>query len=135
MKSFNLIVVACLLTITTVSAQICADLQIAAFRYTGAVQTFTVPSCVTELVVDAAGARGGDATDATNRFAPGPPGFGARVQENSLRVSPGQQLFIYVGGAGVDESGSGRVGGFNGGGKSSTYVGTGGGGASDGITD
>lgn len=92
------------------------------FNYTGAVQTFTVPTCVTSITVDCKGAQGG----ATG-------GNGGRVT-CVLPVTPGDILYIYVGGQGggyISQS----PGGFNGGGNAGIcnvqYFGAGGGGASD----
>jgi RHS repeat-associated protein len=68
--------------------------------YTGAVQSWTVPSGVTSIEVTVDGASGA-----------GPyGGFGAQVQA-TMPVTPGEILDVYVGGAG-----SGSTGGFNGGG-------------------
>ena len=86
------------------------------FDYTGAVQTFVVPSGVHEITVDCVGGAGGTG-----------PGYsaalGGRVQ-CILKVNPGQTLYIYCGA-------SGDKGGFNGGGTSGDGVTYGGGGASD----
>jgi hypothetical protein len=93
------------------------------FPYTGAVQSFTVPSCVSSITVDAKGAQGGGTSG----------GLGGRVQ-CVYTVTPGSVLSIYVGGQGAG-LGSNAAGGFNGGGNSGTsggtYNGSGGGGASD----
>ncbi len=83
------------------------------FSYTGAVQSFTVPAGVSSIQVVADGGNG--------RAVEGTDALGARVTA-TLTVTPGQQLAIYVGGAGAE-----GAGGFNGGG-----VGAGGGG---GATD
>ena len=94
------------------------------FNYTGAVQTFVVPTGVTSLSVDAYGAKGqGDNGGSANEG-----GNGGRVQA-TLTVTPGQSLSIYVG----DRTG------FNGGGAGGSfiipgvinYVGGNGGGATD----
>jgi alpha-tubulin suppressor-like RCC1 family protein len=87
------------------------------FDYTGSVQTWVVPADVTLIQVDVKGAQGGSGG--------GVGGLGARVQ-TTLSVTPGNTLYIYVGGAG------GSYGGYNGGGNGG--VGGGGprgGGASD----
>ncbi|NTW31288.1 MAG: hypothetical protein HGB12_01410 [Bacteroidetes bacterium] len=85
------------------------------FNYTGAQQTFTVPSCVTSITIDASGASG----NSTNTGAYG--GKGARVQ-TTLSVTSGSTLYIYVGGSGVTHSGynGGNDGGngYSGGGAS-----------------
>lgn len=92
------------------------------FSYTGSVQTFTVPSCVSSITIDCKGAQGG-----------GTGGLGGRVQ-CTLPVNPGDVLNVYVGGQGGPQQSS-SPGGFNGGGSSgpmtTVYPGAGGGGASD----
>jgi len=93
------------------------------FNYTGAVQTWIVPPCVYNINTVVAGAKGGG----TNG------GNGARITAN-IAVTPGQTLYIYCGGMGIQGANSG---GWNGGGTghnstgSSTYRSWGGGGASD----
>jgi hypothetical protein len=98
------------------------------FLPTGGEQTFTVPSGVTSVHVIAVGGRGG-----TGSGAPAGGGFGA-VAIADLAVTPGQVLYVNVGGNGEDAIGSsGGAGGFNGGGSGGP-IGTrggGGGGASD----
>lgn len=86
------------------------------FAYTGSATNFTVPACVTSLHIEAWGAQGGT-TGGQGGYA-----------EGDLVVSPGQLVYVYVGGQGANSS----AGGFNGGGNSlgSTYGGSGGG-ASD----
>ncbi len=94
------------------------------FAYTGAEQTFTVPGGVSSVSVTATGAAGGGPSSGTSLTA----GRGA-VVTGSVAVTPGQVLFVEVGGTGGIPSG-----GFNGGGdgatRNSLSVG-GGGGASD----
>ena len=68
------------------------------FSYTGAVQSFTVPSGVTSILVIAEGAAGGSAMNFIN----GAPG-GTVV--GNLTVTPGQILNIIVGGVGGTQSG------------------------------
>ncbi len=85
------------------------------FNFTGALQTFTVPTGITSLTIDAYGAQGG------NNLSAG--GLGGRAQ-GTLTVTPGQVINIYVGGQN----------GYNGGGAPGTggaYPGAFGGGASD----
>jgi hypothetical protein len=65
------------------------------FSYTGAEQTLVVPAGVTSIDVDVQGAAGG-----TN---------GGRAQ-GALATTPGETLYIYVGGAATTQ-----IGGFNGG--------------------
>lgn len=90
------------------------------FNYTGGVQTYTVPSCVSSLQITAKGGEGGGATGANGSTVSG-----------TLAVVPGQVLEIRVGG-----QGSCPTGGYNGGGQGSAANGTsaascGGGGATD----
>jgi hypothetical protein len=96
------------------------------FNFTGSVQTFTVPPCVTSITVDLAGAKGGDHT---GDWGSSVGGKGGRVT-GTISVKPGDILYIYVGGAGGGITKN--VGGFNGGGDGGdiTYC-SGGGGASD----
>jgi hypothetical protein len=98
--------------------------QTVTFNYTGALQTWVVPQCVTSINVIAAGAKGGGSVG----------GNGARIT-GTLTVTPGQTLNIYVGGMGTCGNNSG---GWNGGGTgyasspaNVTYNSCGGGGASD----
>jgi hypothetical protein len=98
------------------------------FNTTGGEQTFAVPDGVTSLDVVAVGGRGGNGQ--------GVGGFGA-VATAGLAVTPGQIIFIEVGGNGaLGGSGgeTGGLGGFNGGGdgqNTNGNGGAGGGGASD----
>ena len=98
------------------------------FHYTGKGQQFRVPDGVHKITVEAWGAAGG-ASDI-------PGGNGGRVSA-TIPVTPGEKLFVFVGG-----TASGARGGFDGGadgGTSSNYpkgcqndcAGGGGGGASD----
>jgi hypothetical protein len=103
--------------------------------FTGADQTYTVPAGVHAVHVVAVGAKGGRGSDGNGRSG-GAAGFGARV-EADLRVTPGEVLFVEVGGNGTDGGvlpGTGQ-GGFNGGGSSNlgtaNHSGGGGGGATD----
>ena len=77
------------------------------FSYTGAEQTFTVPSGVNSITVDVKGAAGGYNSSSEPK--------GGRVQA-TLPVTAGATLYIYVGGKGGASSG-----GFNGGGSSGSY--------------
>lgn len=102
-----------------------AQLTTLTYNYTGAVQTFVVPSCETFVTVDVQGASGGNLGTAIG-------GKGGRVQA-TIPVSPGDVLSIYVGQAGRTDTNA--FGGFNGGGAVFSYAhcdsaGTGGG-ASD----
>jgi hypothetical protein len=94
------------------------------FIYTGGEQTFTVPGGVTSIQVVAIGGRGGEA-------AAGVLGGTAGRVSGDLSVTPGQTLYVEVGGIGQDVTGSTvGAGGFNGGGSGGAG-GAGGGGASD----
>jgi hypothetical protein len=94
------------------------------FSVTGAVQTFTVPSCVNAISVVLHGAQGGDSSNY------GSGGLGGRVTAE-IAVYPGQTLYVYVGSKPTEE-GQNAAGGYNGGGTAAVapLVG-GGGGASD----
>jgi hypothetical protein len=104
------------------------------FTYTGTEQHYTVPSGVTVLHVVAAGASGGTGVDPFGAFN-STGGLGATVQAN-IRVTPGETLYVEVGGSGgngTDGTPGGGLPGFNGGGASGQLGndGAGGGGASD----
>ncbi|HEY6162359.1 MAG TPA: glycine-rich protein, partial [Bacteroidia bacterium] len=96
------------------------------FNYTGSVQTFTVPACVTSVTIDARGASG-----AANGPTAG--GMGGRVQ-GTLSVNPGDVIYIYVGQTGINSLNA-PTGVYNGGGGVYSYASCGtagtGGGASD----
>jgi len=79
-----------------------------AFNYTGAVQTFTVPPCVTTVTIEAKGAQGGAVTGQ----APFPQGGLGATMQGDFAVNPGDVLTIIVGGRGnSDPSSSGGGGG------------------------
>jgi len=92
------------------------------FSFTGGMQTFTVPACVTSVTVDLYGAQGGNDNGVQG-------GLGGRAQ-GQLNVVPGEVLNIYVGGQGTSTT-SATQGGYNGGGgvNASGTAGTGGGGS------
>lgn len=110
------------------------------FEHTGDVQSFVVPPGVTQVEIEACGARGGSG----GGDVPGSGGRGARVTA-TLSVTPGETLSILAGGSGEDGEGlkdDGAIGGaegFNGGGQGGSVdggnddaiSGAGGGGASD----
>jgi hypothetical protein len=85
------------------------------FYYTGAEQSFKVPSGVRSINVVADGAAG-----ASKKY-----GRGGRTQA-AIPVTPRETLYVFVGGQGSTQSG-----GFNGGGGVPSSGGYGGGGASD----
>ena len=101
---------------------------VSTFAYTGAVQTYLVPGGVFSLSIDMKGAAGGTSQCSAV------PGYGGRVQ-CTLATTPGQTLYIYVGGQGTNSANTccsyvHYNGGFNGGGYGVDY-GSGGGGATD----
>ena len=101
----------------------------ATFTATGAEQAYVVPAGVTAVHVEAIGAPGGDGLPANS----GTPGEGGRggVVRADVPVSPGQVLYVAVGGPGASGGVLGpNPGGWNGGGASSNAGGAGGG-ASD----
>jgi hypothetical protein len=106
------------------------------FDSTGAEQMFTVPAGVTSLNVVAIGAKGGNGAPSDTPSGAG--GLGGRAT-GEIPVTPGQILFIEVGGNGTTPTaGAAGVAGFNGGGAGGAsgdatngHGGGGGGGASD----
>jgi hypothetical protein len=99
--------------------------QLQTFTFTGAEQQFIVPAGVTCLTIQAFGAQGSDVAAGG--------GEGGSIQA-TISVTPGETLFVYVGGQGQDgQNDTGGAGGFNGGGRGGdgTLEGNGGGGASD----
>jgi hypothetical protein len=99
------------------------------FNNTDAYQSYTVPSGVTDILFDLLGASGGNGSGNYNVYG----GAGARVK-GSLSVTPGDILYIFVGGVGQN-SGTGGSGGFNGGGSGFGTFGGNGGGGGGGATD
>lgn len=108
----------CLVAGTSAWAAAPAQATTTIFEFTGVEQTFRVPGGVTSIHVVAIGGKGGAATDASG-------GVAAEVV-GDVSVTPGQTLYVEVGGNGKNV-GEGGGGGFNGG---ATGAG-GGGGASD----
>jgi hypothetical protein len=106
------------------------------FGSTGEEDTFVVPAGVSSVHVFAVGAPGaaGDFYP-INGASPAPGGAGARVSGDLTGLTPGDTLYVNVGGAptgGADcAAGINCNGGFNGGGNSVVLTGGGGGGASD----
>jgi hypothetical protein len=93
--------------------------------YTGAMQTYTVPCGVTSVTISCYGAQGGSGATGGNGAQGGQGGLGG-FSTGALAVTPGQSLFVFVGGAGQT-----AIGGFNGGGSAGSQNAGGGGGASD----
>jgi hypothetical protein len=90
------------------------------FNYTGDEQSFVVPSGVHHLQIRLSGGDGGEGSSV---------GGTAAEVVGGVAVSPGETLYVEVGGEGQD-SGEGGAGGFNGGAAGGGGAG-GGGGASD----
>jgi hypothetical protein len=102
--------------------------QTTVFQYTGWEQPYTVPEGVTQIRIEAAGAKGGDAS--ASALSNGRGGKGAIVMVTAYRVIAGASYKILVGGQG--QSGAYPAGGWPGGGnggRSNTgvMVGSGGG--------
>ena len=112
------------------SANVINAQTVVTHTFTGAVQTFTVPPCVTQLSVDLRGAKGGTGYQVYSQG-----GNGGRVVA-VIPVTGGQVLQIRVGGVGANAStNSGGAGGYNGGGLGATYSGLYGGGGGGGASD
>lgn len=106
------------------------------FQYTAAEQSYTVPAGVTSVRVSATGAPGGAGAPEPNATAVAG-GLGAQAT-GDLAVTPGEVLYVEVGGPGTDGNASGGgLPGWNGGGLGGRSFGGdgsfggGGGGASD----
>jgi hypothetical protein len=76
------------------------------FNFTGGQQSWTVPAGVFSILVDMEGAEGSRTTNYGNRG-----GFGGKVVAN-VAVTPGQTIFVFVGGWPGDNN---TNGGYNGG--------------------
>lgn len=113
--------VSCLLLASILCGPSSAQATTKTFDFTGGEQTFVVPAGVAQLHVILIGGSGGDGV-----FAAG--GAAAEVTTD-FKVTPGETLYIEVGGTGED-GGEGGEGGFNGGAAGGGGAG-GGGGASD----
>jgi hypothetical protein len=94
-------------------------------NYTGAMQTFVVPACIYSIHADMSGAEGGG-----NASVSAEGGKGGRL-ETDIPVTPGQTLYIFVGGMGDATGTPGYNGGGSGFGGSVSNPGSGGGGATD----
>jgi hypothetical protein len=94
------------------------------FKYTGSVQTFTVPAGVTRLLITAMGASGGYYMGGNfPEFYGQGAGQGGCIS-STVTVTPGQVLNVRVGGEGDGFNG---LGGYNGGGDGCSSFGEGGG--------
>lgn len=90
------------------------------FNFTGSEQIYIVPNGVTSITVEAYGAQG---ADGSNGLAAG--GLGGYTS-GTLSVTPGQTIYIYVGGQGNTFNGGalgGSAGSGNGGGASDIRIG------------
>ena len=97
--------------------------------FTGAEQNYTVPCGVTNLTIDAFGAKGANGTSGANNSTGGIGGLGGHSQ-GVLTVTPGQAFSVFVGGQ-ANGSLGGYNGGATGGGSGTTLTGGGGGGSTD----
>jgi hypothetical protein len=89
------------------------------FNYTGAIQSFTVPACVSSVSIDCRGAQGGDNIDLIPQQLGGK---GARMV-GTFNVSGGTVLQIIVGQKGINAtSGNSANGGGGGGGGSFVWT-------------
>ena len=82
--------------LTMVLALIYGTASAAMFTYTGAQQTYVVPPGVHELMVWMAGAQGNGPVRASDSRTTG--GAGGEITAYSLRVTPGETIYVYVGG-------------------------------------
>lgn len=96
------------------------------FDFTGAVQSFEVPEGVTSINIRTWGAQGANSNSCVDGEDFQIDGGLGGYSEGDLLVSPGDLLYVYVGGQGS----IGGQGGWNGGGSGGNFGG-GGGGASD----
>jgi hypothetical protein len=85
----------------TISARSKITLQTRIFTYTGTFQPFTVPATISPATVTVYmwGAGGGGGYVSNPNFTPGAGGAGAMIQ-GTFSVTPGQTLYIIVGGGG-----------------------------------
>ncbi|MCU0233934.1 MAG: glycine rich domain-containing protein [Thermoanaerobaculales bacterium] len=99
------------------------------FDYTGGAQTWVVPAGVTQVSLQAWGAQGGASYYLGINGFQDDGGLGGYTS-GELAVTPGDTLYIFVGGQPTPLNSTPISGGFNGGGDGGQYGG-GGGGASD----
>jgi hypothetical protein len=108
----------------------CCSSGSAVLNYTGGMQTWQVPACVTTITYNVVGAKGGYGYPAYSRG-----GFGGQIT-GTLSVTPNETLYIFVGGQGGDAgSCNGGTGGYNGGAQGAVYCGSYGGGGGGGASD
>jgi hypothetical protein len=113
------------MSLSSASGATSSALTTKTFLFTNGEQIFKVPDGVTAITVTAVGGKGANGGGGGNAAG----GFGASATA-AFNVTPGQILFVNVGG-----NGSGSTAGFNGGGSGgnngSAFVGGGGGGGTD----
>jgi Glycine rich protein/Abnormal spindle-like microcephaly-assoc'd, ASPM-SPD-2-Hydin/Protein of unknown function (DUF1573) len=114
----TVLLLACVLAAVAISPA-SASAASQSFGYTGSVQTYTVPAGVNSLQVSATGGSGTGYYHADG-------GAGGTVN-STIPATPGQTLYIYVGGNGGTPNGYSAGGGYNGGGASGPFAGSGGG--------
>lgn len=105
--------------------------QITTYEYTGGMQTFIVPASATSISCELIAAGAGGSSPCCAHI----PGNGSKIT-TTMAVTPGETLYIFVGGSGTNGTpGIPGVGGYNGGGNGAVafgiYAGGGAGGASD----
>ncbi|MCC6599568.1 MAG: hypothetical protein IT223_02725 [Crocinitomicaceae bacterium] len=87
------------------------------FSYTGSITSFTVPSCVSSVTIEAWGAEGGRGKESgTSSYSSGTPGKGARMK-GTVTVTPGETLKVLVGQKGGEKLDQLQLGGGGGGGS------------------
>ncbi|HEU4718753.1 MAG TPA: T9SS type A sorting domain-containing protein [Bacteroidia bacterium] len=96
-----------LLAFSGLAMAACVNAQVTTvtYNYTGTIDMFTVPSCVTSITIEARGAQGGQNTSSTTTS-----GLGATMI-GTFSVTPGDQLKILVGQQPSAGSGNGGGGG------------------------
>ncbi len=104
----------------------CNNETVIDFNYTGSVQSFTVPNCVSQVTITCFGASGAMGVNGTSGNAGGSAGLGSIVKGVYSVTAANSVLNLFVGG-----TATANVGGFNGGGSNGVGNGAGGGGASD----
>jgi len=120
-KGVKQLMVVCLFLCTGMMQQSWGQSVTQPFTYTGANQTFTVPTGVTSITISMWGAGG-----AGSGSSAGSGGSGAYVS-GTMSVTPGQQLLLVVGGGGSYSASTTAAYGGGGVGGANTYGGGGGG--------
>src|SRR5262245_28563729 len=104
MRRRGLALTICAAAVLTLAVPSAHAIQKRSFFYTGAEQMFTIPDGVHRLKMAAAGGRGGDTEDSS--------GGDAAVVISGAILTPGQTLYIEVGGNGASQP-QGGAGGWN----------------------